>query len=56
MPVTGEVIGSMEAKTSINSQDIVRYRIKEDWVWDRQTQPAPSAHHWNGPHHRKEGR
>jgi gliding motility associated protien GldN len=35
-PVTGEVIGSMEAQTSINSQDIVRYRIKEDWVWDRQ--------------------
>jgi len=35
-PVTGEVIGSMEAKTSINSQDIVRYRVKEDWVWDRQ--------------------
>ena len=34
--VTGEVIGSMEAKTSINSQDIVRYRLKEDWVWDRQ--------------------
>ena len=35
-PVTGEVIGSMEAQTSINSQDIVRYRLKEDWVWDRQ--------------------
>lgn len=35
-PVTGEVIGSMEAETSINSQDIVRYRVKEDWVWDRQ--------------------
>ena len=35
-PVTGEVIGSMEAKTTINSQDIVRYRLKEDWVWDRQ--------------------
>lgn len=35
-PVTGEVIGSMEAATTINSQDIVRYRIKEDWVWDRQ--------------------
>ena len=35
-PVTGEVIGSMEAQTSINSQDIVRYRVKEDWVWDRQ--------------------
>ena len=35
-PVTGEVIGSMEATTTINSQDIVRYRIKEDWVWDRQ--------------------
>ena len=34
--ITGEVIGSMEAKSSINSQDIVRYRIKEDWVWDRQ--------------------
>ena len=35
-PVTGEVIGSMEAQTTINSQDIVRYRLKEDWVWDRQ--------------------
>ena len=35
-PITGEVIGSMEAQTSINSQDIVRYRVKEDWVWDRQ--------------------
>ncbi len=35
-PVTGEVIGSMEAETSISSQDIVRYRVKEDWVWDRQ--------------------
>ena len=35
-PVTGEVIGSMEAQTTLNSQDIVRYRIKEDWVWDRQ--------------------
>ena len=35
-PVTGEVIGSMEAETSLNSQDIVRYRVKEDWVWDRQ--------------------
>ncbi len=35
-PVTGEVIGSMEAQTTINSQDIVRYRVKEDWVWDRQ--------------------
>lgn len=35
-PVTGEVIGSMEAATTINSQDIVRYRVKEDWVWDRQ--------------------
>jgi len=35
-PVTGEVIGSMEASTTINSQDIVRYRVKEDWVWDRQ--------------------
>ncbi|MGB0171288.1 MAG: gliding motility protein GldN [Flavobacteriales bacterium] len=35
-PVTGEVIGSMEAQTSLNSQDIVRYRLKEDWVWDRQ--------------------
>jgi gliding motility associated protien GldN len=35
-PITGEVIGSMEAATTINSQDIVRYRIKEDWVWDRQ--------------------
>jgi len=35
-PVTGEVIGSMEALTTINSQDIVRYRMKEDWVWDRQ--------------------
>jgi gliding motility associated protien GldN len=34
--VTGEVIGSMEAQTTINSQDIVRYRLKEDWVWDRQ--------------------
>ena len=27
--VTGEVIGSMEAKTSINSQDIVRYRSRK---------------------------
>jgi len=35
-PVTGEVIGSMEAETTLNSQDIVRYRVKEDWVWDRQ--------------------
>ena len=49
MPVTGEVIGSMEAKTSINSQDIVRYRIKEDWVWDRQAQPASHPHHWIAP-------
>ena len=35
-PVTGEGIGSMEAQTTLNSQDIVRYRLKEDWVWDRQ--------------------
>ena len=35
-PETGEVIGSMEAQSTINSQDIKRYRIKEDWVWDRQ--------------------
>ena len=35
-PITGEVIGSKEVQTTINSQDIVRYRIKEDWVWDRQ--------------------
>jgi len=35
-PVSGEVIGSMEAQTTLNSQDIVRYRLKEDWVWDRQ--------------------
>ena len=34
--ITGEVIGSKEVKSAITSNDIKRYRIKEDWVWDKQ--------------------
>ena len=31
------VLGSTKPiDATINSQDIVRYRMKEDWVWDRQ--------------------
>jgi len=33
---TGEKIGSREVRGTISAQDIVRYRIKEDWIWDRQ--------------------
>jgi gliding motility associated protien GldN len=33
---TGEKIGSREVRGTVSSQDIVRYRIKEDWIWDRQ--------------------
>jgi gliding motility associated protien GldN len=33
---TGDKIGSKEVRTDISSEDIVRYRLKEDWIWDRQ--------------------
>lgn len=33
---TGEIIGTVEVRRAISSEDIKRYRIKEDWIWDRQ--------------------
>ena len=33
---TGEKIGDMPQRTTIESQSIVRYLIKEDWIYDRQ--------------------
>ena len=32
----GEVIGSIQRTRPLSSEDITRYRIKEDWIWDRQ--------------------
>ena len=32
----GEVIGSTEQINELSSETITRYRIKEDWIWDRQ--------------------
>lgn len=33
---SGEKIGDMPVRTQIESQSIVRYLIKEDWIYDRQ--------------------
>ncbi len=35
-PTYGEVIGTETIEVPIESYDIVRYQIKEDWIWDRQ--------------------
>ena len=32
----GEVIGTVEQSNELSSDKITRYRIKEDWIWDRQ--------------------
>ena len=32
----GEVIGTVEQSNELSSYKITRYRIKEDWIWDRQ--------------------
>tara|TARA_B110000003_G_scaffold204596_1_gene203370 strand:- start:19991 stop:20851 length:861 start_codon:yes stop_codon:yes gene_type:complete len=32
----GEVIGSVKQSNELSSDQITRYRIKEDWIWDRQ--------------------
>ena len=32
----GEVIGSTQQSNELSSDKITRYRIKEDWIWDRQ--------------------
>ena len=32
----GEEIGMKEIITPIESENITRYRLKEDWIWDRQ--------------------
>ena len=32
----GELIGTTQTRRPIESMDITRYRLKEDWIWDRQ--------------------
>ena len=32
----GEVIGTIQQSNELSSDKITRYRIKEDWIWDRQ--------------------
>ena len=32
----GEVIGTIQQSNELSSDQITRYRIKEDWIWDRQ--------------------
>jgi gliding motility associated protien GldN len=32
----GEVIGTVEQSNELSSDKVTRYRIKEDWIWDRQ--------------------
>ena len=32
----GEVIGTLKQSNELSSDKITRYRIKEDWIWDRQ--------------------
>ena len=32
----GEVIGTIKQSNELSSDKITRYRIKEDWIWDRQ--------------------
>ena len=32
----GEVIGTVQQSNELSSDKITRYRIKEDWIWDRQ--------------------
>ena len=32
----GEVIGTVKQSNELSSDKITRYRIKEDWIWDRQ--------------------
>jgi gliding motility associated protien GldN len=34
--ITGEKIGDKPTSIELNSQNITRYLIKEDWIWDRQ--------------------
>ena len=32
----GELIGTTQTRRAIESENITRYRLKEDWIWDRQ--------------------
>lgn len=32
----GEVIGTIQQSNELSSDKITRYRLKEDWIWDRQ--------------------
>lgn len=32
----GEVIGTIQQSNELSSDKVTRYRIKEDWIWDRQ--------------------
>lgn len=32
----GEVIGTVQQSNELSSDKITRYRLKEDWIWDRQ--------------------
>ncbi len=32
----GELIGTTQTRRPIESENVTRYRIKEDWIWDRQ--------------------
>ena len=32
----GEVIGTIQQSNELSSEKITRYRLKEDWIWDRQ--------------------
>ena len=32
----GELVGTKETRRPIESENVTRYRLKEDWIWDRQ--------------------
>ena len=32
----GEFIGTTQTRQAIKSRDVTKYRLKEDWIWDRQ--------------------
>ena len=32
----GELIGTTQTRRPIESENVTRYRLKEDWIWDRQ--------------------
>ena len=34
--VTGDVIGTTEERRPLSSENVTRYMLKEDWIWDRQ--------------------